>query len=226
MSALASAQQTDDVAYPDPGFVYIFTNPGTPGIVKIGITKKDDVTARLKQLYTTGVIWPFECAYAARVPDCSGLEKILHRVFHDKRANAGKEFFHVDPALVRLIIDLVKIGDRPLSDAEQGITPAQRADIEAEKSRTSRKIDFEGLGLAPSTILHLVKDPSITCTVSSKSKVLYQGQQLSPSLAAVRAINSLGYKWPAASGSEHWAYQGTKLSSLAPAVDADDQVEA
>jgi hypothetical protein len=217
--ALPSAPPTPQTQHPDEGFIYVLTNEGMPGWVKIGLTRSDDITDRLKQLYTTGVIFPFEIEYAARVPDCGHLEKVLHRVFGEKRARTGREFFQADPALVKLIIDLVKIADRPVSDAEQGITPDQRENIEAEKSRRSPKIDFERLGLPVGAELTLTKDPSITCLVSSKNKVSFKGEEMSPSQAALRAINGLGFKWRAVSGSEYWAYEGLKLSALVPAAD-------
>jgi hypothetical protein len=135
-------------------------------------------------------------------------------VFGDKRARPNREFFRADPALAELIIDLVKIEVRPISDAEQGITPDQRVEIEAEKERKAARINFNELGLAVGTVLALVKDPSVTCTVATARTVTFQGEELSPSRAAVRAINAMGHNWRAASGSEHWMHQGVKLSAL------------
>jgi hypothetical protein len=212
---LASAQPLSSATQPDPGFVYLMTNPIMPGVVKIGLTRKDDVSERLRQLYTTGVALPVECVYSARVPDCGKLETVLHRVFGEKRVNKDREFFRADPDLAKLIIDLVKIEELAVSDAEQGITPAQRTEIEAEKERKAPRISFDRLGLPRGTILALSKDPRVTCTVATTQTVLFNGEELSPSRAAVKAINALGHPWRAASGSEYWTYQGTKLSSLA-----------
>ena len=41
--------------------VYVLTNPAMPGLVKIGMTDRDDVQRRMSDLYTTGVPLPFEC---------------------------------------------------------------------------------------------------------------------------------------------------------------------
>ena len=46
------------------GIVYVLTNPAMTGIVKIGKTTRG-MSARLSELYSTGVPLPFECAYAA-----------------------------------------------------------------------------------------------------------------------------------------------------------------
>jgi hypothetical protein len=216
--ALASEQPVSSATQPDPGFVYIMTNAAMPGVVKIGLTRKDDVSERLRQLYTTGVALPFECIYSARVPDCAKLERVLHRVFDEKRLNPAREFFRADPNLAILIADLVKIEERPVSDAEQGITPEQRTEIEAEKERKAPRISFDRLGLPPGTVLTLSKDPRVTCTVATAQTVDFNGERLSPSRAAVKAINALGHSWRAASGSEYWTYQGTKLSSLAAEI--------
>lgn len=51
----------------DYGIVYLLTNACMPGIVKIGKTSRADLQNRMKELYTTGVLVPFECAYACRI---------------------------------------------------------------------------------------------------------------------------------------------------------------
>lgn len=49
------------------GIVYLLTNPAMPGLVKIGMTERDSMDARLRELYSTGVPVPFECQYACKV---------------------------------------------------------------------------------------------------------------------------------------------------------------
>ena len=43
------------------GLVYVLTNSAMPGLVKIGMTTRDSVDTRMKELYSTGVPVPFEC---------------------------------------------------------------------------------------------------------------------------------------------------------------------
>lgn len=43
------------------GIVYVLTNPAMPGLVKIGMTTRSDIDARMKELYSTGVPVPFDC---------------------------------------------------------------------------------------------------------------------------------------------------------------------
>lgn len=41
------------------GYVYVLKNDYMPGLVKIGMTVRDDYRDRLNDLYTTGVPVPF-----------------------------------------------------------------------------------------------------------------------------------------------------------------------
>jgi hypothetical protein len=218
---LPSKFSPSEDGHPDAGFVYLLTNVAMPGYVKIGLTRQDDVEQRLRQLDTTSLPLPFECAYAARVPDCGKLEKVLHRVFGDKRVRQSREFFTADPELARIIIDLVKIGDRPVSDAEQGISRDQRVAIETEKAKRAPNLTFERLGLPVGTVLTHLKDPTITCEVVGPSKVVFQGKTTSPSAAALTALHELGYDWPTVSGFDFWTHEGVKLSAM-KTVDAAD----
>ena len=79
------------------GIVYLLTNPVMPGLVKIGMTTRDDIDARLKELYTTGVPVPFECQFACKVDkkDCVKIEHALHTAFAPQRVNANREFFRI-----------------------------------------------------------------------------------------------------------------------------------
>jgi hypothetical protein len=78
------------------GFVYIFSNPAFPTLVKIGRTSKDPTEDRLKELNTTGVPQPYRCEYYALVGDHIGLEKKLHEKFESSRTNDNREFFEID----------------------------------------------------------------------------------------------------------------------------------
>lgn len=80
------------------GIVYVLTNRYMPGIVKIGMTKRDK-DERLKELYTPGVPEKFECEYACYVnkSDCSKIEKALHKAFAPQRINVKREFFSISP---------------------------------------------------------------------------------------------------------------------------------
>jgi hypothetical protein len=57
--------------------VYVLTNPAMPGLIKIGMTTQMEVEARMKQLYSTGVPVPYDCAFACQVKDASEVERAL-----------------------------------------------------------------------------------------------------------------------------------------------------
>lgn len=48
-----------------------------PDLVKIGMTNRDNVDARMKELFNTSVPVPFECGYACKVVGlrCEEVEK-------------------------------------------------------------------------------------------------------------------------------------------------------
>lgn len=62
------------------GIIYVLTNPAMPGLVKIGMTARDDPRVRMDELYTksAGVPVPFHCVRAVRVDDERAAEKALH----------------------------------------------------------------------------------------------------------------------------------------------------
>lgn len=197
------------------GFVYVLTNAAMPDYVKIGLSARADVADRVRQLDNTSTPLPFEVYYAARVPDCRRVEQTLHFVFGERRVRSNREFFRIEPDLAKAIIELVAIQQEAPSDAEQGIAPEQRDEIEAEERSRTQRLDFGRLRLPPGTLLTFSKDPSVTCTVAGPKTVLFQGEEQSPSAAAIKVIHSLGYSWARVNGYEYWTRDGVKLAALA-----------
>ncbi|KHS41593.1 GIY-YIG nuclease family protein [Novosphingobium subterraneum] len=210
------------------GFVYILTNEAMPGFVKIGLTQQDDVADRVKQLDTTSVPMPFEVHFAARVPDCRKLERTLHFVFGENRTRKNREFFKINPDLAKAIIELVAIAPVEYSDEEQDIDAKERAEI--EQTRTRREVrTFKSLNVPVGAQLTFTKDDAITCTVVSDRKVLFEGQIMSATAAALAVVRQMGYDWKTVNGMEYWAYKGVKLSSLGegqPDFEADEEADS
>ena len=92
-----------------PNIVYALTNPAMPGIVKIGMTDRDDVQRRMADLYTTGVPLPFECAVAREIDGREALEieNALHTAFGPNRVNSSREFFQIDPEQVQALLKVM-----------------------------------------------------------------------------------------------------------------------
>lgn len=186
------------------GIVYVLTNPSMPGLVKIGMTTRDNLDTRMRELYGTGVPVPFECAYACKVKtsDCTKIEKALHTAFAPNRINANREFFQIKPEQAKAILELFN-----KEDITQEITQEIDNDLTSEDKSASAKINssrrpplnyFE-MGMKKGDILVFTKNPNITIEIIDEKKVLYQEQIYSLTgitkklLAIPHAIQPTGY---------------------------------
>jgi len=90
-----------------PGFVYVLSNPAMPGLFKIGSTT-GSVLERKLCLETTGVPAVFkielECKVLTRVRTA---EMIIHEIFKKTRYSSKREFFQVDLALIKQVVEVV-----------------------------------------------------------------------------------------------------------------------
>jgi len=192
-----------------PGIVYLLRNEAMPGLVKIGFTTTE-LTQRIRSLNTTSVPFDFECIYAARVANCLQVEMLLHQVFGDKRVNPRREFFLVEPEQAKAALRLAALED--VTPRKEDVIPdvSERAAVEgmAQRRRSTSMFD---IGLETGSVLVLDKDPTVTCTVTGPWEVEFGGERLSLSKAALRAINGLGFEWPAANGWAHWTHVGRPL---------------
>ena len=188
--------------------IYLLTNLSMPGYVKIGRTT-DSVQARMSNLSAaSGVPLPFECYFAAEVKDSLKLEKTLHQLFADTRVNPKREFFEVDPEKVVLAIGIGDFTDvtpgNPVAEPEEALA------LEQAKARR-KNIKLSAIGIFPGAVLNFSRDENIHATVVDGNKVLYQGEALSLSAAALKVLHSLDYKTQAASGSEYWIFEDELL---------------
>lgn len=76
------------------GFVYILSNAGMPGLLKIGFTTKVP-TERAAELNTTGVPSPFEVEYYCLIDGAAALECAVHRNLASARHIGDREFFRL-----------------------------------------------------------------------------------------------------------------------------------
>ena len=197
------------------GIVYVLTNPSMPGLVKIGMTTRDNLDTRMRELYGTGVPVPFECAYACKVKtsDCTKIEKALHTAFAPNRINANREFFQIKTEQAKAILELFN-----KEDITQEITEEIDNDLTSEDKSASAKINssrrpplnyFE-MGMKKGDILVFTKNPNITIEVIDEKKVLYQEQIYSLTgitkklLDISHAIQPTGY----------WSYDNKNLRDI------------
>lgn len=97
-----------------PGFVYVFRSldPTWYNRIKVGLSV--DPFQRGKQLYTTGVPFPFTPYYAWAVTDMAVAEAIAHHVLADHRLSNSREHFDVIPTHRRMAV--LQRGSAPTED--------------------------------------------------------------------------------------------------------------
>ena len=192
-------------------YVYILINDAMPGLIKIGRTTTS-VKQRISELnHPAGIPLPFTCYYAARVEDSVKVEKRLHEAFGDHRVREKREFFRLSPHRAQAALELAALED---------VTPRDEIIDEfpedAEKGlirETNRRIlpVFSQYEISLGSTLCLTKDPSITCIVDGERTVLFQGESMSLSAAALQGLRLLGYNWKSAHGAAYWEYEGETI---------------
>lgn len=199
----------------DYGALYVLTNVAMPGLVKIGCTS-GAIEDRIRDLSaTTGVPLAFECHFAAKVEDMTIKERTLHQLFAEQRINPRREFFRIAPEKVVLAIRMgafEEITPSKLSLSPEEDKAFEKAVESDQKKRSAIKLD--AIGILPGTILTLSRDETIHATVVGGNKVQYEGQDMSLSAAALMALQKLGYKTSAASGSDYWMVNGETLDTI------------
>lgn len=203
--------------------VYVLTNESMPGLVKIGRTT-NSVEQRIKQLDTTSVALPFQCFYAAEVKDSAFVESKLHLAFANARVRQNREFFRVDANQVAAAIQIGELKDvTPKDDVVNDATDIQALQQAVEKVDRRSRLRFSELGIPLGSVLQFAKDATVTCVVVADGQVSYEGEALSPSAAALKAIRKLGFRWAAVSGSEYWLYEDETLVARRERLEASSQ---
>ena len=93
-------------------WVYILSNPTTPGLYKIGYTKNTP-DERAKQISNaTGVALPYKVEWAFHCYDGFGLEQEVHHKLDANRVNGNREFFQISLEEAKETVQ--KLGERYL----------------------------------------------------------------------------------------------------------------
>ena len=197
------------------GIVYLLSNPCMPGLVKIGMTKQEDLEKRMKELYTTGVPVAFKCEFACRVnnKDCAKIEKALHTAFEPQRINKNREFFKINVEQARAILELfhhTDVTEDVSEEIENDLTEEDKA--ASSKSQAKRPpLNYYEMGIHQGDILKWKDDPSITVKVISDRKVSYNGEEVSISALSAQLK---GYKVKHIQPTPHWLYEDRLLSEI------------
>lgn len=195
----------------EEGIVYLLTNPSMPSLVKIGMTTRNEVHARMGELYSTGVPLPFTCEYAGRVKDVKQVERALHQAFQPSRVNPAREFFEIDVEQALPILRLLSLEDcTPQVNGELDKVDLVSKNAEQEYKRKRRPtFNFYEMGINAGTEL-LSADGEHTCLVVDERQVEYQGIVQSFT-AATQKMLGLDYR---VAPNFYWYLNGVQLRDI------------
>lgn len=121
------------------GWVYVLSNRGMPGLLKVGRTAEHP-RARAAQLHTTGVPTPFKLEYAVWVDCCDSVERTVHQVLRSHRMDRKREFFTVElSAVVRVMENVVSTLNLDVLDVVDPAKERARAREQVELERRERE---------------------------------------------------------------------------------------
>ncbi len=197
------------------GIVYLLTNPVMPGLVKIGMTTREDMDARMKELYSTGVPVPFECQFACKVKkgDCAKIEKALHTAFNPQRINANREFFRIQVEQAKAILELYHHEDvtKDVTDEiDNDLTDDDKAATEKAKTRRPA-LNFYEMGMQKGDVLLWKEDPSVSVVIVSDRKVVYKDEECSLSALSAKLK---GYNTKHIAPGKYWIYKEKLLDDI------------
>lgn len=197
------------------GIVYVLTNSVMPGLVKIGMTTRESIDSRMKELYSTGVPVPFDCVYACevKISDCAKIEKALHKAFEPNRINANREFFSIKPEQATAILELFdrkEITSEVTAEIENDLTPEDKVAGEKIKSNRRPPLNYREMNLNIGAKLTFVKDSSVQVIISGDRKVLYQGEELSLTAITKKLLGITHSLQPTL----YWEYEGKNLGDI------------
>ena len=205
------------------GIVYILTNPCLDGWVKIGMTARNDITARLAQLNTPANIPLSYRAYALyHVDDPHTVERDIHELIdmiddslHARETLASgrvreREFFQITPEKAFMVFRKVaKLRGDSGSLELVGATVEEQEEEQIIKRRG--RFSFAMLDIPVGAELSFIRDDSVACVVADDSNhVKYNGELTTLSALAGGLLN-----WSTEHGVQgplYFTYDGEVLS--------------
>jgi hypothetical protein len=190
--------------------VYVLTNPAMPGLVKIGRTSSEEAVARIAQLYSTGVPFPFKLEFACKVENPEEVERALHRAFVPNRVNSKREFFSIEPDQAIAILKLLHVQDAT-AEVEQAPNIIEAQEINAGREFAARRPDlnFEQMGIPIGSQLQFTEGDAFAF-VTTPRKVKLNDVEMSLTAATRR---SLGVDYDVQPG-PYWTFNGRKVRDI------------
>jgi len=89
------------------GYLYCFSHPLRPGVVKVGMTDRSP-EIRLKEANSSTWTTPeFKIEFAKKVHNASEKEKEIHDILEEERVHPRREFFRISPEKLRKFFNLM-----------------------------------------------------------------------------------------------------------------------
>ena len=225
------------------GLVYILTNPCLDGWVKIGMTERDDIERRLRELNApTNLPLSYRCYAVYEVDNPAEVERNIHHLIdvinpalHARETLPSgrireREFFRLSPetaySILRHIAELRgDVGHLQLRTPT--IEETQELEIAERRSKRSNN-RFELLNIAVGEEICFLWDPTIVALVCNNiNKVEYMGETYSVSALAHRILVDK-FGWEESSKVNGWCYftkDGISLSDLRDRLEAVEDEE-
>lgn len=194
----------------EEGIIYLLTNAAMPGLVKIGMTTRDQVEIRMNELYTTGVPVPFECAYAGKTNNLKKVERSLHIAFGPYRINPKREFFEIEEIQAIVIMELLCTED-VTPQVQMELDKVDEVSKDAAKSMRKRRpnINFEEMQIPIGSQLNSTSNDDF-CIIDSPKKVIFRNEEMSLTKATKLMLDNTYNVAPC----PHWLFKGTSLSDI------------
>ena len=188
------------------GYIYCFSNPCMPGILKVGMTERTPVI-RLGEANASDT-WrpptPYKIEFSKKVSDASGKEKTLHTLLeqYTERINPRREFFRVSQEEVRKFFDLMDgemWGETRVEEEEEG--GGEEEGEEDTSSESAPRVKVTGVKGSRDMAKCFTNGQRIRHTIginktwigtydSSKNGIVYDGK-LYPSLSSFACAHNL-----------------------------------
>lgn len=225
------------------GIVYILINPCLDGWVKIGMTERNDIDKRLKELNTpTNLPLSYRCYATYEVEQPLEVEKRIHSIIDRiddtlharERLENGRirerEFFKISPETAYGIFkDIAALrGD---SENLKLYQPTQQESQEEEiaESRTKRSNNsFRLLNIAVGEEVYFLYDDSISATVFNAANKVKYGDEVYSVTGLAQKILIEKYDWSENLHVNGWRYftkNGLTLSDLRDRIENEENEE-
>jgi len=214
----------------DKGIVYILINPCLDGWVKIGMSTRNDVGERLRELNSPANLPLSYRAYAIyEVENPQEVEKHIHNLFDiiDESLHARevlpngrireREFFRISPERAFDVLKSVSLlrGDRDCLKHIEPTTEQIEEESIAEEIARRPNFKFSMLKIPVGAELEFIYDETRVCkTIDINNKVEYDGEEYTLTGLARKLSIERGHSVYHINGPKHFKYRGYTIAHL------------